>query len=926
MNSAVIYMEEKLSDFFGGVGLYVAVYPARSILLSLAICFSLLYGTKMIEAENSAEVLYSPSKGNRAREERDLYRKYFPTSRKAARYSQVVLYSKEEGGNLLDAETIGQIRSIHEAIVRMEVRNASSADGEGKVAFKDVCQRFKLPGYPDSCKFVGVVELKDSEIFNLPPTWLSLTPYGDIPVATFAGGRETSANGSRLQRVEGWKLYYQLSTEVSAEVSNLWENSFLDLIESASQSLPPSCRFKIAYEISRSSQMELSKSTSGDTILLVISFVAVSLFAFVVMHSFMDRVASKGALGLCACLSVFLAIGSAFGLMGYCRVKYNPVVAFVSFLLLGLGVDDSFVLVQAYHYSAAHLPADASVQQRMFLTFKTAGTSIFFTSITDFIAFAVGASSSFPAVQGFCAYAASGVILLFVHQLLFFGAFMALDAHREYCQLSWWWLLLGRGVLWSPRYDSQASPASTSYLNAEGDCRTQPETAYVTRFAAGYGAFLLQPKVAALVLLGFAGYLGIALYGAANVGTGLDLRDLASSDSYWTTFVTQNFRLFNSVGPLYTVAVPAHSSDLSVRAERDKLLRVVATIEDDACFLRERNGLWLRDFNQYETNKGVRPEDLNGPAFKEELRTWLEGAGEIFQPDFVIDKDKPSEWRMLMSRFRVRQIPPKTTSGDKTGVPCLKKIRSILDDNFPHDLHDRPLTVDVDNTFVFFEASAIIVTQTILNLVYAAAACFLVTVIIIPHPILCVVAMIVVSMILVGTLASMTLISNLRIETISMIDLVLAIGFSIDNVAHYIHAFMSSRAGAGGDTSASTRRKLMAIDALERIGMPILAADLSTMIALLPLVGSKSRIFASFFSILFTVLFLGGIHAVVFLPVFLGYFGPVLGPALEDKPTTLVEDQELSFQSTVQRVEVTQEGEAEIVIDEPKLAGEYGSG
>ena len=86
MNSAVIYMEEKLSDFFGGVGLYVAVYPARSILLSLAICFSLLYGTKMIEAENSAEVLYSPSKGNRAREERDLYRQYFPTSRKAARY------------------------------------------------------------------------------------------------------------------------------------------------------------------------------------------------------------------------------------------------------------------------------------------------------------------------------------------------------------------------------------------------------------------------------------------------------------------------------------------------------------------------------------------------------------------------------------------------------------------------------------------------------------------------------------------------------------------------------------------------------------------------------------------------------------------------------------------------------------------------
>ena len=86
MNSLVIYIEDKLSDFFGWIGLYVAVYPARSILLSLAICFSLLYGTKMIEAENSAQVLYTPSKGNRAREERDLYRQYFPSSGKAARY------------------------------------------------------------------------------------------------------------------------------------------------------------------------------------------------------------------------------------------------------------------------------------------------------------------------------------------------------------------------------------------------------------------------------------------------------------------------------------------------------------------------------------------------------------------------------------------------------------------------------------------------------------------------------------------------------------------------------------------------------------------------------------------------------------------------------------------------------------------------
>eukprot|EP00960_Hanusia_phi_P047420 758398-Hanusia_phi.AAC.2 len=143
---------------------------------------------------------------------------------------------------------------------------------------------------------------------------------------------------------------------------------------------------------------------------------------------------------------------------------------------------------------------------------------------------------------------------------------------------------------------------------------------------------------------------------------------------------------------------------------------------------------------------------------------------------------------------------------------------------------------------------------------------------------------------------------------------------------------MTSKVTAKGE--AGSQRKIMvisppppssseldqAIDALERIGMPILAADLSTMIALLALLGSKSRIFFSFFCILFTVLLLGGMHAVVFLPVFLGYFGPVLEkeePEPNDKDTSPL---------PVLEAEILPEERAECVIVERNFAGEYGSG
>lgn len=98
-----------------------------------------------------------------------------------------------------------------------------------------------------------------------------------------------------------------------------------------------------------------------------------------------------------------------------------------------------------------------------------------------------------------------------------------------------------------------------------------------------------------------------------------------------------------------------------------------------------------------------------------------------------------------------------------------------------------------------------------------------------------------------------------------MIQLVLAIGFSIDNVAHYCHAYMSS---------THSTRKEKAIDALQRILSPILACNLSTMSALLCLLSSKSKIFMSFFKVLFTVLLLGALHSTVLLPVILAHLGP----------------------------------------------------
>lgn len=93
------------------------------------------------------------------------------------------------------------------------------------------------------------------------------------------------------------------------------------------------------------------------------------------------------------------------------------------FLLLGLGVDDTFVIMGAYHGVDRGLSVDEKIAQ----TLERAGSSIFITSATDFCAFIMGRYTRLPAVQAFATYAAMGVLFDFIYQVGFFDCYFVID-------------------------------------------------------------------------------------------------------------------------------------------------------------------------------------------------------------------------------------------------------------------------------------------------------------------------------------------------------------------------------------------------------------------------------------------------------------------------------------------------------------------
>lgn len=95
-----------------------------------------------------------------------------------------------------------------------------------------------------------------------------------------------------------------------------------------------------------------------------------------------------------ACMGLFsvgMAFASAIGLCSALGISYGPVHTSMPFLLMGLGIDDMFVMMTCWRNIQSIKQTDQkSVPERMGLMLKAAGSSIMVTSFTDIVAFSVG--------------------------------------------------------------------------------------------------------------------------------------------------------------------------------------------------------------------------------------------------------------------------------------------------------------------------------------------------------------------------------------------------------------------------------------------------------------------------------------------------------------------------------------------------------
>lgn len=106
---------------------------------------------------------------------------------------------------------------------------------------------------------------------------------------------------------------------------------------------------------------------------------------------------------------------------------------------------------------------------------------------------------------------------------------------------------------------------------------------------------------------------------------------------------------------------------------------------------------------------------------------------------------------------------------------------------------------------------------------------------------------------------------GIAIDSVSVINIVLAVGLSIDYSAHVGHCFMMK----GGDNK--DRRVL---ESLADIGAAVLSGATTTFLAVVVLLFSSSYVFKILSQQFAVTVSLGAMHVLVLLPVLLSLFGP----------------------------------------------------
>jgi Niemann-Pick C1 protein len=734
-----------------------------------------------------------------------------------------------------------------------------------------------------------------------------------LPVERLLGGYNTTTEAvtDASALIVTWVVKNDNIGDPQLDRAIEWEDSLNRLLLDV-QSEATERGLRLSFNTEISLEQELNKSANTDAKIVVISYIVMFIYASLALGSttvtlgmilrnpMAALVQSKFMLGIVGILIVLMSVAASVGLFAAAGVKATLIIAeVIPFLVLAVGVDNVFLIVHEFErVNISH--ADEKVSDRIARALGRMGPSILLSASTETAAFALGAGVGMPAVRNFAAYAAGAVFINALLQVTMFVSVLALNQER---------VEAGRADCF-PCVKLQGSMDS-SMPNGYGGAPFSgvEEEGWLSRFIRKhYAPALLGNKTRVVIMTIFLGFFAAGVALLPDVQLGLDQRIAIPSDSYLIKYFDDLYDYFGAGPPVYFVTRELNATrrkpqrELCAKFPACEQFSLTNILEgerrrSEESYIADATASWIDDFflwldpgreeccveNGEPCLAGrMQPFDPSiqdrpvGEEFISYAKKWLDSlpdencafAGKAAYGDAVVLDENSTT--IHASHFRTAHTPLRSQEDFINSYASARRIAKDISERnegievFPYSKH-----------YIFFEMYASIVDLST-ALVGAALAFILVIVSALLGSFATgLVVTITVTMIVVDIVGTMALV-NVSLNAVSLVNIVICVGIGVEFCAHIARAFtIPSSSILERATSKFRGKEARAWAALVNVGGSVFSGiTITKLLGVFVLAFTRSKIFeVYYFRVWLALVLWAALHALVFLPVALSFFG-----------------------------------------------------
>ncbi|PAV69839.1 hypothetical protein WR25_26079 isoform C [Diploscapter pachys] len=716
-----------------------------------------------------------------------------------------------------------------------------------------------------------------------------LGSYGGpiFPYLVYAGAssRNESVKDSRAIvltfTVSGSKKFAQKAKD--------WEKAFIQHLKDYK---PNAKHVQVSFMAERSIEDELDKEAMSDVYTVLIStcfmilYVCISLGQYTVTMNDLNSllIHSRILLGLSGVLIISLSVFSSVGVYSFYGLpvaKSALVVQF--FVVLGVGINRLFIVVHSYQRLT--LIPNETLEHKIGRACGKVLPTMLLSAISESLCFFVGAITPMPAVRCFSLLAALAIAFDFIFQATIFLSLFVFDVRRE---------ASGRAEIICCYVGETERPESEGFFYM-----------LIDRY---YAPKLMENYVRCGVIFFFACWLCFSLVVMNMIRVGFDQTMAVAEESYLALHFKYLDRFMNVGPPVYFVVVADlhyHNSTIynkfctiggcnedSLGAyliqasepknmERTYLNGTVLNWMDnylewlepdsDCCMVNSQDRFCSSNTNQTNCASCKVATTRPSSSFYKHLGDFMEdvpnskcvkGGRAAFKTAISLD----GRSRIVASHFMTfhRKL---NLSDSQEFIDAMDRARWVAS-QIQKSINISGVTVFPYSPFyVFYEQYGTIADNCATQLVLSMVVIFITNCVILGFdPWSAVLSVCTICSIIIDLIGLM-FVWNIELNAVSVANLVMSVGISVEFVVHIVRAFSHSHLPTRIDRS---REALAAMGSTISSGL-----TLAMLGATLVLAFAHSQIFKVFYFRLFLgIVLIGAMHALILLPVILSFGGP----------------------------------------------------